>query len=296
MLEGIEVFAAVVEENGFTAAARRLGKSVSFVSKEVGLLEERLGVRLLSRTTRQVSLTEDGQIYYDECRRIISAADSAARTLAESRTHPRGQLRISAPVSFSLSHLTKILPAFMAAHPDVSVDLEMSDGIADIVDRGFDIALRYGHLEDSSLVARQLAVFPGVTVAAPEYWDQHGRPQHPKDLAGCDGICFSPMRPPSRWAYTSTSGKAIVVDVNPKAICNSAEMELALARAGLGVTRLPGFMCMDAIANGTVEAVLTEFHGEPRGLYAVYAHRAHMPAKTRAFIDHVVHAMGTRQR
>jgi len=118
MLEGIEIFTAVVEANGFTAAARRLGKSVSFVSKEIGLLEERLGVRLPSRTTRQVSLTEDGQIYYDECRRIISVADSAARALAESRTRPHGQLKISAPVSFTLSHLKSILPAFMDARTD----------------------------------------------------------------------------------------------------------------------------------------------------------------------------------
>lgn len=295
MLEGIEIFAAVVEANGFTAAARQLGKSVSFVSKEIGLLEARLGARLLHRTTRRVSLTEDGRIYYDECRRIISAADSAARSLTEVRTKPRGRLRISAPVSFALSHLRTLLPTFMEAHPDVSVDLEMSDGLIDIIDGGFDVALRYAHLEDSGLVARQLATFPGVTVAAPRYWACHGRPKHPRDLAGCDGICFSPMRPTGRWTFKSPNDNTIVVNVKPKAICNSAEMELAIAMAGLGVTRLPGFMCVDAIASGAVEAVLHEFQGEPRGLYAVYANRDYLPAKIRVFIDHLVRALRVHQ-
>ncbi len=283
-LDGIAVFASVVEENGFSAAAKRLGHSPSHISKEVTKLEQRLDVRLLNRSTRSIHLTDEGQAYYDRCRLILETVQEAESVAAEGQASPSGSLRITAPVSFGLGQLRHTLPQFIKAFPDIRLDVEFNDRMVNIVDEGIDVAIRIGRLQDSSLIARKLADYRGVIVGAPSYWNQHGRPAHPSELNAHKCISYSNMANPSVWEFNDKSDP-IKVSLNLAAQCNSAELETELAVAGIGVTRLPLFACEKEVAAGNLEIVLEDFEQEPLGLYAIYPHRAHLPAKIRVFIE-----------
>ncbi|MCP5081074.1 MAG: LysR family transcriptional regulator [Alphaproteobacteria bacterium] len=292
MLDGVGTFVCVIDAGSFSAAAERLGRSKSFVSKQVSELEDRLGARLLNRTTRSLSLTDVGRIYYERCQRIVSDADEAVREITESNARPRGLLRFSAPVSFGLGYLADVLPEFLERNPDLTLDIELNDSLVDIVAGHFDLALRIGRLSDSSLIARQIATAQGRTVAAPDYWDAHGRPEHPHQLRGHRCITYSHMRNPARWDYLGTDTKPISVNIDVAVQCNSGELETALAVKGLGVTRVPEFACARELAAGTLEPVLEEYGGALIGVYAVYPHRRHLSPKVRAFVDFLVEKFG----
>ncbi len=285
LLDGVAVFAAVVESGGFTAAAKRLGHTPSHMSKEITKLEGRLGARLLNRSTRSISLTDEGRAYFEHCRSIVETAQEAESEAMRGQAAPSGTLRIAAPVSFGLSHLRRILPPFMQRYPDVVIDIEFNERLIDLISEGVDVAIRIGRLQDSALVARKLGAFRGVVVAAPSYWKKHGRPSHPNDLKSHKCISYSNMADPSVWEFVSADGEAIRVGVDLSAKCNSAELETALAVAGAGVTRMPHFVCENEVAAGKLEIVLEEFEQEPMGLYAVFPHRLHTPAKVRCFVD-----------
>lgn len=290
-LDGVAVFASVVEENGFSAAAKRLGHSPSHVSKEVTKLEQRLGVQLLNRSTRSLHLTDMGRAYYDRCRVILDTAEEAECVAAEGQASPRGSLRVTAPVSFGLGHLCGALPQFINAFPEIKLDIEFNDRMVNIIDEGVDVAIRIGRLQDSSLIARKLANYRGVVVGAPAYWKQHGKPKHPNDLASHQCISYSNMANPSVWEFVNQT-EHFKVAVPLAAQCNSAELETALCVAGVGVTRLPLIACEKEIAAGDLEIVLEEFEQQPLGLYAVYPHRAHLSMKTRAFIEFLENSLG----
>ena len=292
MLDGIDVFVQVVDSDGFKGAARELGKSTSFVSKKLTRLEASLGVRLLNRTTRSISLTEDGRIYYERCRRIVADAREAAEAVTESLAVPRGVLKVSAPVSFSLGYLAGVLPKFLTRNPGVSLQIELNDRKVDVVAESFDVVLRIGRLEDSSLIARRINTSRGRTVAAPEYWARHGKPAHPRDLSDHVCIGYALQRNPGRWDYVDGNGMEFRIDVQTRVECNSAELECALAVAGLGVTRLPEFACSREIASGLLEPVLDDYASASIGIYAVYPHRNHVSAKIRAFVDFMVAEFG----
>lgn len=285
LLDGIVIFVGVVEAGGFSAAAKRLGHTASHVSKMVAALEHRLGVRLLNRTTRSVSLTDDGRAYFDRCRVILDIAQEATALAEERQITPQGTLRMTAPVSFGLSHLSNLLPAFTASCPDVTLDVELNDRMVDIVAEGFDLAIRIGVLDDSSLISVRLAQSRGVVVASPSYWDRHGRPSGPDDLMRHDCISYSNLAAPEEWTFRTKSGGEKIVRVPIRALANSAELETALAVAGVGVTRLPAFSCQKEIDTGALEVVLSEFETAPMGIFAVYPHRAHLSAKVRAMVD-----------
>ncbi len=292
MLDGIDTFVRVVDAGSFTAAANVLGKSTSYVSKEVSRLEARLGARLLNRTTRSISLTDTGRLYYDRCRRIVADADEAARSVTEAQEHPRGVLKFSAPVSFGLGYLAAMLPKFLETNAEVALEIELNDRMVDIIAEGFDVVLRIGHLEDSSLIARQINVSHGVTVASPTYWKNHGKPGHPEELQGHACISYALMRAPNRWRYRDPDGAEITVNVETRVQCNSAELEAALAVAGLGVTRLPEFACARELAQGLLEPALEKYTGTEIGIFAVYPHRRHLSPKVRAFVDFLVAEFG----
>ncbi len=284
LLDGVAVFTAVVESGGFTAAAKRLGHTPSYVSKEITKLEGRLGARLLNRSTRSISLTDEGRAYFERCRSIVETAQEAESEATRGQAAPSGTLRVAAPVSFGLSHLRRILPSFIERYPDVVIDIEFNERMIDLVGEGIDVAIRIGRLQDSALVARKLGDFRGVVVAAPSYWKKHGRPQRPDDLKSHKCISYSYMADPSVWEFTA-DGEKIRVGVELSAKCNSAELEVAFAVAGAGVTRLPFFVCEKEVAAGKLEIVLEEFEQEPMGLYAVFPHRLYTPAKVRCFVD-----------
>lgn len=285
LLDGIVVFAGVVEDGGFSAAAKRLGHTTSHVSKSVAALERRLGVRLLNRTTRSVSLTDDGRAYYDRCRVILDVAEEATALAEERRVTPTGILRLNAPVSFGLSHLSRLLPAFLATYPEVTLDVELNDRMVDIVAEGFDLAIRIGALDESSLISTRLGQSRGVVVATPDYWDRHGRPSRPSDLRHHACISYSNLAAPQDWVFQTAPGIEETVKVPIRALANSAELETAFALAGTGVTRLPAFTCQAEIDAGELEIVLADYETAPMGIFAVYPHRAHLSVKVRAMVD-----------
>lgn len=279
------VFVRVVEAGSFTAAAARLGHSTSYVSKQISRLEDRLGVRLLHRTTRTLQLTEIGRIYVERCRQIVVDAEDAERAVSAQQDKPRGTLRISAPVSFGLCYFRKGFPAFLNAYPELSMEIELNDRLVDVVAEAFDVVIRVGDLEDSNLISRRIASSRGLILAAPDYWRRRGRPSHPSELAEHDCISFSLMQTPSYWEFVDRAGETFGIKVKPRLQCNNAEMEAAMAVAGLGVTRLPEFACVDELSKGLLEPVLTDYERPPLGIYAIYPHRRHVSAKVRAFVD-----------
>lgn len=288
----MDTFVRVVDAGSFSAAADKLGRSKSFVSKQVSELEDRLGARLLNRTTRSLSLTDVGRVYYARCQQIVADAEEAVREITESNARPRGVLRLSAPVSFGLGYLADVLPEFLERNPELTLDIELNDRVVDIVADPYDLALRIGQLGDSSLIARQIATARGRTVASPGYWNAHGRPEHPDQLRGHRCITYSNMRTPARWDYLDKNAKQISVDIDVLVECNSGELETALAVKGLGVTRVPEFACARELAAGTLEPVLEAYCGSSIGVYAVYPHRRHLPPKVRAFVDFLVEKFG----
>ena len=283
--DGVSVFVAVIEAGSFTAAAGRLGHSVSFISKAVTRLEDRIGVRLLNRTTRALSLTDAGRLYFERCQQIVADAEAAELCITTGQDTPRGLLKLSAPVSFGLGQLKNALPVFLVAYPDLTIEVESNDRFVDVVAEGFDVVIRVGNLKDSSLVSRRIMSSRSVVVASSDYWDRCGRPTHPVQLAEHDCISYTYGQARKHWEFRNPAGGRIRVSITPRIQCNSAELESALAVTGLGVTRLPTFACTQELADGFLEPVLEAYERPPVGVYAVYPHRQHLAAKVRAFVD-----------
>lgn len=285
VFDGMIVFREVVEADGFTAAARNLGHSPSHVSKAIARLEDRLGARLLNRTTRTISLTEIGQVYYEQARQIIDDAREAQHRISSAGERAFGLLRVSIPVSFGLTYLNGWLPEFLDMYPDIKLKIEASDRIIDIVAEGYDVVVRAGQLDDAEFIAKRLMTSRRMTVAAPDYLERQGLPKNPAELSEHVLIDFSYRHLSGFWDYAGEGGNAIRVPVSPRIVCNSAETELALAVAGVGITRLPGMACRAALAGGDLVAILETFEEPPIGIFAVYPSRSHLAAKVRVFVD-----------
>lgn len=286
-LSGIAVFAAVVESGSFTAAAERLGQSKSAVSKQVTRLEQRLGARLLARTTRRLNLTEVGQAFYERCRRIVAEAEEAELAVTHLQEVPRGTLRVSAPLSFGIAHLAAALPDFMETHPDLTLDIDFSDRRVDIVEEGFDMAVRIGRLEDSSLIAKRIAESRRSVLASPDYWRRRGKPSHPRDLENHNCLIYTLLSTPGSWSFTDPEDPAreISVRVSGSIKANNGNALALAAAAGHGVVVMPTFICGDLIASGALVPALEGFEASPVGIHALYASNRHLSAKVRAFVD-----------
>jgi DNA-binding transcriptional LysR family regulator len=290
-LTGMAIFARVVEAQSFTAAAAQLGMSRSAVSKAIAGLEDRLGARLLNRTTRRLALTEVGQGFYERCARIVAEAEEADLAVSRLQVAPRGTLRLSAPVSFGNLHLAPALPDFMRRYPELRVEIDLADRTIDLLDEGYDLALRIGALPDSSLIARRLADNHMVLCAAPSYWQRRGRPHEPRDLAGHACITYAYQRNPSEWPFAGPGGP-FTVRVDGPLRSNNGDLSLAMALAGLGVVVVPRFLCGSHLADGRLEPVLQDWMPPPTGIHAVYPHGRHLSAKVRAFVDFLVERLG----
>ncbi len=290
-LTSMEVFTRVAEAGSFSAAARQLGLSKSAVSKHVMALEERLGARLINRTTRRLSLTEVGAAYHAWCARI--AADVAEAEISVSRLHsePRGLLKVNAPMSFGYLHLAPAIPDFLARHPDMRVEMTMNDRFVDLVDEGYDVAVRIGRLADSSLIARRLAPSRTVLCGAPSYFREHGVPEAPDDLARHNCLIYSYQASHELWRFTGAKGEH-TVRVRGNLTANNGDALRAAALRGLGVAMLPAFLVGGDVQAGVLQAVLGEFELPESAIYAVYPHNRHMSAKLRAFVDFLVERFG----
>jgi DNA-binding transcriptional LysR family regulator len=287
-------FIQVVESNGFSAAAREMGRSKALVSKYVGELEDELGVRLLNRTTRQVSLTEVGGAYYKEAVEILQRIEDLQASVQSSHQEVRGRLRVSAPRSMGDDILNRAMMHFLVRYPDIVLDLRLEDRIVDLVEEGFDLAVRVTDLEDSSLIARKIASFRTVLVASPETIEKHGEPKVPADLASRPCIIDTNYRFKQNWAFQNDGEKLSVTVKGPLEV-NSAAAAREAARCHLGFLRTPLFFVQDDVAAGNLVVLLEKFEDPIRGIHAVYPHRRHLSGKVRAFVDFLVEWYGAGQ-
>lgn len=290
-LDGLVVFAKVVEAGGFSAAARELGLSKSAVSKRISALEDRLGARLLNRTTRRLATTEVGASFYERCARVVAEAEEAERAVTLLQAEPRGTLRVSVPMSFGVRHLAPTIAEFMTRHPDLRVDLNLNDRIVDLIEEGYDLAVRIARLPDSSLVARVLAPSRRVVCAAPAYWRRHGRPRQPEDLKHHDVLMYAYTLTGDELTFRGPDGP-VSVKVSGRLCANNGDILLAAALDGLGVLATPTFLAGDELRAGRLEAVLGDYDVANQSVYAVYPHNRHLSAKVRVFVDFLARRFG----
>lgn len=290
----MEAFARVAEARSFSEAARRLRSSKSVVSRHVSALEAELGARLFHRTTRSLTLTEVGEGYYQKVARILADMDEANQSVSQLQAAPRGRLRVNAPMSFGFLHLAPAIPDFLNRYPEIEVDMTMNDRFVDLVDEGFDVAVRIARLADSSLVARKLAPMRRVVCASPAYLAAHGTPVSPDDLKGHDCLCYSNLTLSEEWRFVAADGRPWPVEVQGRLRTNNGDALRAAALKGLGVINQPSFIVGGDLQSGTLVSVLTEFTPQDSAVHAVYPHSRHLSPKVRAFVDFLADRFGPR--
>lgn len=281
-IEALRTFVAVADARGFAQAARRLGMSPAQATKLVARLEDHLHTRLLNRTTRDVSLTDAGRAFQARARAVIEEFDQLEKSAQETAT-PRGLLKVSTPVSFGMQ-LGATLLDFAQTYPEVGLEVSVTDRMVNLVEEGFDVAIRIGRLMDSSLIARKLASVRTVTIASPDYLKVHGTPQRPSELSRHAAILDLNRADPHSWSY-GTGAKHTVVRVDGRLRFGNPYICVAAACAGHGIAQEPAFAAAEALEAGRVVAVLEQHEPEPLNSYAVYPHTKHLPSKVRAFVD-----------
>ena len=290
-IQEMAVFARVVGAGSLSAAARELGLSPALVSRRLAALESRLGVRLINRTTRSLHLTDDGATYYEACARVLADIEEADATVSAGRIEPRGTLRVALPASFGLQHIAPLIPRFAERYPQIQLALSLSDRTVNLIEEGFDLAVRIAHLEDSSLTARKLAPNRRVVCASPEYLARHGMPRTPDELARHN--CLTTSEFTMNWDYKDPDGKPGSVRVTGRYACDSWEVLREWARAGLGIALKSTWDVHRLVADGSLVEVCPgyTFHSDV-AIYAVYPSRRFLPAKTRVFIEFLAESFG----
>lgn len=284
-LDGMAAFVRVAELGSFSAAAAVLGLSKSAVSKQVGALEARLGVRLLNRTTRRLALTEAGEGFRESCARLLQEIEEAELLAGQAGSLPRGRLRVTAPMTFGVLSLAPLIPAFLARYPQVELDLSLDDRIVDLLADGLDLAVRVGALRDSGLIARRLATARQLCAASPAYLAARGGgPSHPDELAGHDCLRYTLRRNPDRWDFARGPESATVRVRGPLA-ANNGDLLRAAALRGVGVVCLPDFIVGADVERGRLARLLTDWDSPEIPVHAVWPPQPHAAAKLRAFVD-----------
>ena len=281
-------FARVVEAKSFTAAAVALGVSKSVVSARISALEERLGVRLLQRTTRKLALTADGLALHEHCARLLATADDAAATMAGAGDTPRGLLRVNAPVVFAEEYLAPVMAAYLERFPEVRIEITLSDAFIDLVDEGIDVAIRVAsRLQGAGLAARKLASDQTLLVGAETYLARRGTPARPEDLLHHDCLVYSLLKVSQEWRFRGPTARApeVTVPLVPRFRAESGAVLRRAALAGMGLAVLPTFMIADDLTAGRLRRVVPEFLPTRLGIYAAYPQGKRVPTKTRAFVD-----------
>lgn len=283
-LEADRMFIFVLETGSFTAAAECLGTSSGQASKLVSRLEAELDVRLFNRTTRSVVPTEAGRAYYERLRPLIDEFDNLDLEIRNISRTPRGRLRLTAPLTFGSLELTPALNDFATRFPDIELDVSFTDRAVNLVDEGFDMAVRVGRSDDSSLIARKLCDVRIVVVGAPTYLDRNGTPTVPEELAQHECIIDTNFRDPNRWTF-GAAGAERTVPVRGRIRYSNAEACLRAVEAGIGLACVPAFVAGDALRTGRVVRLLAEFETVPYGVHALYPHSRHLAAKVRVLVD-----------
>ncbi|PHR83917.1 MAG: LysR family transcriptional regulator [Colwellia sp.] len=292
LFDGIIIFTQVVKCGSFFKAAEVTGHSNSYISKTINKLEARLAVRLLNRTTRSLSLTPEGKVYFEQCQQLVLDAEDALGLLSQSHVQPKGLLKISCPVAFAQGYLQDFLSKYLLRYPEVELQLDLNDRRVDLIQGGFDLVIRAtDQLEESSFICRKIYSCKSYTVATRDYLQRFGRPIKPEELIEHQCLCYSNLKTPKRWHYVEPNGHEIQVDVSAKLLCNSAQMELAMVKAGHGICRLPEFAMEQEIKDNSLEILFSDYPPPIINVYAIYPSRQHLSPKVRCFIDLLVEHM-----
>lgn len=281
------IFCHAVEAGSFSAAARALQLTPSAVSKQITRLENRLGARLLNRTTRQLRLTEEGRVFFERSKTILAEIDEVEQAVTAAQSRPRGRLRINAPVSFGRRQLVPLMPKFMAANPEIEIELELTDRTVNPLEEDVDVLIRTGEMHDSSLVARRLAEVQRYVCAAPQYLSRHGVPRTPEDLLQHNCLLHNHPTRANDWLFNGPDGK-VVIRASGTFSANISGVLHTAVLAGIGIARLATFMIGADIKAGRLVPLLTDYDSQPVPLYAVYPHRRHLSPKVRALVDFLI--------
>lgn len=280
----MRVFAAVVDAGSFVAAADALGMSKAAVSRYVSELEQRLDVRLMHRTTRRLSLTQEGEVFLARCREILAGIEESEAEISTRKGTASGLLKVSVPVSFGIRHLAPLWGAFLAKHPRVSLDVQLADRVVDLVEEGVDLAVRIARLPDSSLVSRKLAATRLVLCASPQYLKRRGVPRHPSELAAHDIVGYTLLAMGDQWHFTGPEGP-VQVKVRPRLWTNNGDTCVGACISGAGIQLQPTFLVAQALAAKRLVEVLPRYRSIELGIYAVYPTRKFVLPKVRALLD-----------
>ena len=294
-LDEMVAFTKTVATASLSAAARELGVSAAAVSRKLATLEARLGVRLLNRTTRRIALTDEGARYYEACVRILAEIEEAEAQATARRLEPQGILKVALPATFGHKHIAPLIPEFAQRFPGIQLALSLSDRAINVIDEGFDLAIRIAELQDSSLAARKLAPNPRVVCASPAYLARYGTPEVPADLVQHNCLTITEFQ--MTWEYKDPRGKPGAVRVSGRHACDSWEVLRVWAVAGLGIALKSVWDVRRELEDGSLLSLLPGYtFGSDVGIYAVYPHRRFLPAKTRVFIDFLAESFGPERR
>jgi DNA-binding transcriptional LysR family regulator len=285
---------AVVEAGTFSAAGERLGVAKSVVSRRVSQLERRLGARLLHRTTRRLTLTDAGRNFYQRAVQILADLDDAEQGVTDETSELRGALRLAAPLTFGLKHLAAAITDFLERYPAIELNLDLNDRNLNLVEEGFDLAVRIGELQDSTLVARRLGIARGVTCASRTYLERYGEPAHPDELQRHVGLQYSHISYQQQWRYETPQGRTIFAQPQIRIRANNGEALACAAVAGLGITTGPTFILGSYLKDGRLVSILNEYRRPPLGIYAVYPPGRMLPRRIQVFTDFLVERFGER--
>lgn len=291
-LKQIESFVSVSQRGSLTAAAQLEGVAPAVIGRRIDALEERLGVKLLTRTTRRITLTHEGSAFLEDCQRLLADLANAEASVSAGGVKASGHLRITAPAGFGRRHVAPLVPRFRALHPEVSISLNLSDRVVDIVNEGFDCAVRVGDLPDSSLVSVRLADNRRLCVASPAYLQRRGTPQHPSELAQHDCLTLSSDASQTRgWAFR-IDGALQHLRLGGPLDCSDGQVLHEWCLAGLGLAWRSTWEVQGGLARGELASVLDDFAAPPNGIYAVFPQRKHLPLRVRLWIDFLKHHYG----
>lgn len=284
-LEEMTTFVTIVEAGGISHAADRLNIGKSAVSRRIADLEERLGAQLITRTTRRMSLTDAGKEFYKRSQQILNEVEAAEASVSQQRQQLKGPLRVAAPLSFGLMHLQGVITEFQLAHPEVQLDLELNDRRVDLIEEGFDMAIRIGELADSSLIARRICAIDHSICASPAFWQEHGKPQTPADLAKLPCLMYSNSEENKRVTLHDAKQNPVNVTMQAHMYCNNGDFARTSALAGIGFMITPNFIVYRDLEAGKLEAVLTEYRYKNMTLNVVYPSRRFVSRKVTTLID-----------
>ncbi|MFC3107578.1 LysR family transcriptional regulator [Undibacterium arcticum] len=291
LFHAMKVFVKVADAGSLSGAARALALSNPSVTRLLAELESHVGARLFNRSTRRLSLTEAGAAYLERCRQVLLDIDDAALAAGRGAAEPSGTLRINAPVSFAVNHLGPVLAQYAARYPQVHLDVTLSDRVVDLVDEGYDLAIRIGRIRDSSLVARQIAPLRMLLCAAPSYLASHGTPATPRDLAQHVCLHYSYWSTRDEWQF-ARDGKTHAVRIRGSLQANNGDLLRAAALAGMGIILQPSFIIGDDVRRGTLIPLLPDYQAAAGAIHAVYPSRRYLSAKVRTFVDFLVERFG----